>query len=313
MVGRLRSIAFEDLKKYWGEVDFIKPPKIPPLRKYDLVIGQEPTLRIGVYSYLVSRLVGAKLVLEVHADYLRSGLTSFQKTVAEYLLKRCDLVRAVSKKIELDLRELGVRNVIMIPSIYIKTDLYKPLKDHSSRKLLIISVGRLVEQKNYPLLLHAFKKVVKEFPRAELIIHGHGPLERKIIELAKKINIINNFKLMTNWLSEEELVKLYNEASVIVITSKYEGGPRVAFEAGACCTPFISTRVGILYEIVPENVGGVYIDEDPHDVANKIVKLLSDVNARQKMGENMRKIVVENFEWNTVIKKYAETYASMFS
>ncbi len=311
MVGRSRSIAFEDLKKYWGEVDFVKPPWVFRLKKYDLVIGQEPTLRIGIYSYLVSRLTGARLILEVHADYLKSGLTPYQKIVAEYLLKRCDLVRAVSRKIEADLRGMGIKSIIMIPSIYIKTDLYKPLKDHSSRKPLILSVGRLVEQKNFPLLLQVFENVVKEFPDAELMIHGRGPLEKQLIELARKLNITDNFKLVTTWLSDEEMVKLYNEASIITVTSKYEGGPRVIFEAGACCTPFVSTRVGVLYETVPDRTGGFYVDENPVEIANKMITLLSDANLRQKMGKNMRRIVCENFEWETAVKRYAEAYLSM--
>jgi len=311
MIGRSKSIAFDDLKKYWGDIDFIKPPRIHRLKKYDLVIGQEPTLRVGLYSYLISKLVKAKLVLEVHADYLESGLTPIQRKIAEYLLRRCALVRAVSRKIEHDLREIGIKHVIMIPSIYIKTDIYKPLKPHSSRKPLVLSIGRLVEQKNFPLLLRAFKEVVKEVPEAEIIIHGRGPLERQILELAKKLNLSNNFKLVTEWLTEEKIVSLYNEASILAITSRYEGGPRVAFEAGACCTPFVSTKVGILCEVVPEGVGGLYASGDFREIADKIVTLLNDTNARQRMGENMRKIVLENFEWNTAIRRYAEAYINL--
>ncbi len=311
MIGRSKSIAFDDLKKYWGEIDFIKPPRIHRLKKYDLVIGQEPTLRIGLYSYLVSKLVNAKLVLEVHADYLKSGLTPIQRKIAEYLLRRCVLVRAVSKKIEEDLREIGVKNVAVIPSIYIKTNVYKPLKHHSSRKPLVLSVGRLVEQKNFPLLLRAFKDVVKEVPEAEIIIHGRGPLERQILELARRLDLSSSFKLVTRWLTEEEIVSLYNEASILAITSRYEGGPRVAFEAGACCTPFVSTRVGILHESVPDGVGGLYTSENSREIAEKIITLLNDASTRQKMGENMRRIVLENFEWNTTIKRYAEAYTNL--
>lgn len=311
MVGRSKSICFEDLKKYWGEVDFIKPFKMHRLGKHDLVIGQEPTPRIGIYSYIISKLDKAKLVLEVHADYLKSGLTFYQRKIAEYLLKRCDLVRAVSKKIEKDLQETGVKNIVMIPSIYIKTEVYKPLIPHSLRKPLILSIGRLVEQKNFPLLLYAFKEVIREIPEAELIIHGRGPLEKDIIKLAWNIGLSSNLKFVTRWLTEEELVSLYNEASVLAITSRYEGGPRVAFEAGACCTPFISTKVGILYEMVPDGVGGLYVDEDPGEIADKIIALLNDSYARQRMGENMRKIVLENFEWNTAVKRYAEAYLNL--
>lgn len=310
MVGRSKSIAFNELQRYWGEVSFVKPPQLVKPKKYDIVIGQEPTLRIGVYAYLLSKITGGKLVLEVHADYLESGLTPLQKRIAEYLLTRSSLVRAVSWKIAEDLKKLDVKNIVMIPSIYVKTDVLRPLKNHSSRKPLILSVGRLVEQKNLPLLLHAFKKVEEEIPEAELLIHGRGPKEKEIVYLARKLGL-KNFRLITEWLPEEELVYLYNEAALLVITSRYEGGPRVAFEAGACNTPFLSTRVGILVEVAQHGIHGFFA-ERVEEFSEKIITLIQDSELREKMGQNFRKLVIEEFEWSKAIKRYAECYLGYF-
>jgi glycosyltransferase involved in cell wall biosynthesis len=310
MVGRSKSIAFDELQRYWGEVSFVKPPQLVKPKRYDLVIAQEPTPRIGVYAYVLSKITGAKLVLEVHADYLELGLTPFQRRIAKYLLRRCNLVRAVSWKIMEDVKRLGVKNVVIIPSIYVKTDIFRPLKGHSSRKPIILSVGRLVEQKNLPLLLYAFKKIEEEVPEAELLIHGKGPQGKEVIYLARKLEL-KNFKLVTNWLSEEELVHLYNEAALLAITSKYEGGPRVAFEAGACHTPFVSTRVGILAEIARNGQHGFFAD-NVEEFSEKIITLIQDSGLRERMGENFRKLVVEEFEWNKAIKRYAECYLNYF-
>jgi len=309
MIGRNKSIAFDELQRYWGEVSFIKPPQLIKPRRYDLIIAQEPTLRIGIYAYLLSKITGAKLILEVHADYLESGLTPLQKRIAEYLLKRCSLVRAVSWKIAEDIKRLGAKNIVMIPSIYVKTDIFRPLKNHSSRRPIILSIGRLVKQKNFPLLLSAFKKVEEEISEAELVIHGRGPQEKEILYLARKLGL-KNFKLFTQWLPEEELVNLYNEAALLAITSKYEGGPRVAFEAGACHTPFVSTRVGILTEVARHGLHGFFADK-PGEFAEKIITLIQDPLLREKMGENFRKLVKESFEWCKSIRKYAECYLSI--
>jgi glycosyltransferase involved in cell wall biosynthesis len=309
MVGKSKSIAFDELQRYWGEVSFIKPPQLVKPGRYDLVVAQEPTLRTGVYAYLLSKITGAKLVLEVHADYLDSGLTPLRKRIAEYLLRRCSLVRAVSWKIAQDIKKLGVKNIVMIPSIYVKTDIFRPLKTHSSRRPIILSVGRLVEQKNFPLLLSVFKKVEEEIPEAELVIHGKGPQEKDIICLARKLGL-KSFKLLTQWLPEEELVNLYNEAALLAITSKYEGGPRVAFEAGACHTPFVSTRVGILAEVARHGLHGFFAYK-PDEFAEKITTLMQDPLLREKMGENFRKLVKEDFEWYKSIRRYAKCYLNI--
>ena len=63
MIGRSKSIAFEDLRKHWGEVDFARPPRIP-IGAYDLVIAQEPTLRIGVAAWLAATVAARGVTLE---------------------------------------------------------------------------------------------------------------------------------------------------------------------------------------------------------------------------------------------------------
>jgi len=310
MIGRSRSIAFDDLRRYWGEVEYAKPPHIP-IKKYDLVVGQEPTPRIGIPAYLIARLVGAKLVLEVHADYIPSGLSPIQRFIAKYLLRRSDLVRAVSRRIEADLRKLGVKKISMTPSIYIKTNVFRPLKPHIDREPIILSVGRLVKQKNFPMLLKAFKIVKESLPEAGLIIVGRGPLEAEIRGLAARLKLGDDFTLIKRWIGEQELVKLYNDAAVLAITSRYEGGPRVAFEAGACQTPFVSTRVGILAETAKDGAHGFFA-EDTTRFAEKLLELLQDHKLRQDLGEAFRKMIAERFEWNRVVKVYAESYLKFF-
>ena len=306
MIGRSKSIAFEELEKYWGEVIFAKPPKIR-FEKYDLVVAQEPTPRIGIPAYLAAKLTGAKLVMEVHADYIHSGLSPLQKFIAIHLLKRCDLVRAVSGKIARELEELGIGNVAIIPSIYIKTDIYRPMKPHQKREPIILSVGRLVEQKNFPLLLKAFKILVEEVPEARLIIIGRGPLENRILEYVRRLDLKDSFRLVKRWLSEDDLVKMYNDAAILAITSRYEGGPRVAFEAGACHTPFVSTPVGILAEVARDGVHGFFAKK-PHAIAERMIEMIQDPGLRERLGENFRRLILKSFEWHKAVKYYAESY-----
>lgn len=308
MVGRKKSIAFEDLKKYWGDVTFSYPPNIP-LKKYDLVIAQEPTLRIGLPSYLFAKTCNAKLIVEVHGGYLENWLKGIQKHVSFFILRRADLIRAVNTCIANQLRKIGIKKSIMIiPSVYVRTDILNLMKKHVERNKIVMYAGRFVSEKNLPLLINSFRHVVKEEPSAKLLLVGDGPEKTRLLQLIKDYKLMESVTLIDRWLTLKELAYYYNEAAVFALTSFYEGGPRAVFEAGACGTPFVSTRVGILYETVPEGVGGFYVSKDSQEIANKIIALLNDVNTREKMGENMRKIVLENFEWNTAVKRYAEAY-----
>ena len=310
MIGRSKSIAFEDLRKHWGEVDFARPPRIP-IGAYDLVIAQEPTLRIGVAAWLAAMLCGAKFAVEVHGGYLEY-LSSIQKAASLLVLREADLVRAVNSEIARQLRGIGLRNVLVIPSIYVKTSIFKPIKKHRGRGKVVIYAGRFAPEKNLPLLIKAFKLVLAKEPSAKLMLIGKGPEKPLLLKIIKEQGIEERVTLVDKWISPEELARYYNEAAVFALTSLYEGGPRAICEAGACETPFVSTPVGILPEVVKDGVGGFFVKRrDPHELAEKIVTLLQDQELRREMGENLREIVIQNFEWDKAVRRYAESYLSL--
>jgi len=308
MVGRRKSIAFNELKKYWGEVIFSSPPRIP-LKKYDLIIAQEPTLRIGPAAYLTAKICGGKLIVEVHGGYIKGWLKGVQKTVSVFVLKNADFVRAVNNNIANQLRRISIEKILVIPSVYVRTDILKIMKNQMEREKIVLYAGRIAPEKNLPLLVQSFKHVIKEERTAKLLIIGEGPAKAKLTRLIKEYNLHGAVTLLDEWLSLEELAIYYNEAAIFVLTSLYEGGPRVIFEAGACGTPFISTPVGILPEVVGDGECGYFLNNpDPKELAEKILLLLDQPDLRQKMGETFRRIIIEKFEWSKAIRRYAEAY-----
>jgi glycosyltransferase involved in cell wall biosynthesis len=308
MVGRRKSIAFDELKKYWGEVIFSSPPRIP-LKKYDLIIAQEPTLRIGPIAYLTAKICRAKFIVEVHGGYIEGWLKGVQKTVSVFILKSADFVRAVNNNIANQLRRISIKKILVIPSVYVRTDILKLMKNHTQREKIVLYAGRIAPEKNLPLLIQSFKYIIREERTAKLLIIGEGPEIAKLTRLIKEYNLGGAVTLLDKWLSLDELAIYYNEAAIFVLTSLYEGGPRAIFEAGACGTPFISTPVGILPEVVNDGECGYFLNNpNPKELAEKILLLLDQPDLRQKMGETFRRIIIEKFEWSKAIRRYAEAY-----
>ncbi|MEM2683636.1 MAG: glycosyltransferase family 4 protein, partial [Nitrososphaerota archaeon] len=105
----------------------------------------------------------------------------------------------------------------------------------------------------------------------------------------------------------DELVRHYNEAAVFVCTSYHEGGPRTVFEAAACLTPTVSTRVGMVDETLRDGESVLLVRErSPELLAEKIAELLSDSAKRAEIAERARQVVVKEFEWEKSVKRYAE-------
>lgn len=100
----------------------------------------------------------------------------------------------------------------------------------------IIAVGRLASQKNYPLLLCAFAKVVNKI-KDTLIIYGKGSEEQNLRNLTKQLGISErvNFAGVSS-----QLWRDIRNAKLFVLTSEYEGMPNALMEAMALGIPVIS-------------------------------------------------------------------------
>ena len=89
-----------------------------------------------------------------------------------------------------------------------------------------------------------------------------------------------------------------------------EGGPRVTLEAMACKVPVITSRVGVMLDIIKEGENGLFIDWNPKDIADKIMLLLKDNSLRQKIAENGHQ-TIQQFERKKVIENYAKFYQNL--
>src|SRR5262249_29674868 len=101
----------------------------------------------------------------------------------------------------------------------------------------IISVGRLIEQKDQQTLIHAFAKVRSHRP-CRLIILGEGEKRATLAALAQKLGVGSDV-LMPGFIANP--YSWMSKSAVFVLSSKFEGLSTVLIEAMQCGTPVIST------------------------------------------------------------------------
>jgi len=314
MMGRKPSVALEELARIWGEARFAKPHHIPT-RRYDLVVAQEPTARVGLPSLVASKLSAAALACEVHGDYLGAGfLPAKDRIVAPLILRSADFVRAVNRRIASRLRSMGLEKVVIIPSVYVKLDVFRPTTNPEERSPVVVAAGRMSREKGLDLLLQAFSLVLREVPDAELRLLGDGPELDRLVKVAQRLGLSKALRPSRRWLTHAELAEQYNQAAVYACTSLFEGGPRTVFEAAACLTPTVSTFVGIIPEVFSEDSSVLFVKRrDPRELADKLLALITDPARRKTIASNAREIVMREFEWGKAVQRYAETYASLVS
>jgi glycosyltransferase involved in cell wall biosynthesis len=102
---------------------------------------------------------------------------------------------------------------------------------------VIVAAGRLVELKDYPTLLQAFARIIRQRP-ARLIILGDGPLRQDLRNLAKELAIGDRVDLPGFVANPMPFMR---NATAFALTSRAEGFGNVLVEAMACGTPVVST------------------------------------------------------------------------
>ena len=111
-----------------------------------------------------------------------------------------------------------------------------------------LAVGRLEKVKGFDLLIASWKNI-----GANLVIIGSGKERNKLNELIEKNNLSEKVKII-DAVKKEELLNYYQDAFVLIISSRDEGGPRVALEALYLEIPVISTDVGHMSQILPKEL-----------------------------------------------------------
>jgi glycosyltransferase involved in cell wall biosynthesis len=149
-------------------------------------------------------------------------------------------------------------------------------------ELLVLAVGRLTGQKGFDLLLTAWPAVVAAVPEARLRIVGDGEDRSALVAQAAALGV----GASVEWVAPTPYIERhYREAAVFVLPSRYEGMPFTLLEAQALGVPAVAfdCRTGP-GEIVTAGTGVVVPPGDTDQLAQALVRLLSDPESRARMG-----------------------------
>jgi glycosyltransferase involved in cell wall biosynthesis len=152
------------------------------------------------------------------------------------------------------------------------------------KKNLIVSCGRLSNQKNQKLLIQAFNRIKERVPDAKLYIYGEGALENSLLEL------IDSYGLQKRILLKGQINNVkdaLSEADLFVLSSDYEGMPNALMEAMAVGLPCISTDCpcGGPRELIEDGVNGMLVSVgDVESLSKAIVKVLEDVDLKEHLA-----------------------------
>lgn len=167
------------------------------------------------------------------------------------------------------------------------------------------SVGRLVEQKDYPNQLRAFAMAAKE-ARLRMVIAGGGPLEDELRALADRLGVADRVCFLGE---QRDVWPVLKCLDAFVIASKFEPYGVAILEAMAAGLPIVATEVDELPVILDHGRAGVLVPaERPEALAHALVQVATDHELRSRIARHARALANERYSLPAVLAAYQRLY-----
>jgi len=225
-------------------------------------------------------------ILRPTLDSLWNRYLSWLYTKTELLIYPTEMARGLLEKLN------HKKKPSRVVSNGINLQEFKPLEignfysryniPQGATKLLF--VGRLFPEKSINTLIKAVPHIIEKNPKTHTMIVGGGHQREKLEKLALKLGV-EKYITFLGLVSEEDKILAYNACDIFILPSLAELEGMVVLEAMACGKPVIvsDAEMSASRYFVDGN-GFLFKAEDHVDLAHQVLKLIVDVNLREKMG-----------------------------
>jgi phosphatidylinositol alpha-1,6-mannosyltransferase len=277
----------------------------------------------GIVAYLLHRALGFSYSMWAYGyEFAKFENKALVKDLYLKIYAEAKFIAAITVFVKDRLVKFGVRaDKIIIVKPGTDPQRYYPFKVVSEflkkydleNKKVVLSVGRLVERKGVDMTIRALKDVVERVPNVTYAVVGTGPFSARLEEIARQEGM-SNYLRFCGRVKPEELAMFYNACDCLIMASRtldkkgdVEGYGIVYLEANACQKPVIGGRDGGMSEAIEEGKTGLLVNSScPKDIAQALIRLLTDKEYAEILGRNGRLRVVNELNWDRAIRLFHE-------
>ncbi|MCI5560033.1 MAG: glycosyltransferase family 4 protein [Phocaeicola sp.] len=266
-------------------------------------------------SFLPSIKDGSKKVLEIHfskfkrLQYGRTGIWKWADKWRTYSDEGA--VKRFHKFVVLTAEDAtywgNLSNISVIPN----ARTFSPMLISPLTEKKVIAIGRYSEQKGFDRLIRIWAKVCEKRSDWHLDIVGHGELKEQLQKQIVSLGMVSQITLKP---STKDVQQIYAQASILALTSRYEGLPMVLLEAQAFGLPIVSyaCKCGPR-DIVSHRENGYLIEEDrEEEFVSALLSLMDNIEMRKNMGEKAL-AASEQYAEDIVMQRWEDLFINLLS
>jgi len=288
-------------KKMYSLYHFLKRKKINIIFSY--------LLTTNLIAGTIGRLSGVKFIY----TGIRNANLGKRKEIVQKFIQNTLSTKTIYnnyKGLELLLiKGFNPKKAVVIPNCFeLNNDVIIRKK---KQQLIILSLGRFVEQKDWITSLESIKLLRVKFANFRYYIVGYGRLERQIREW---IVSNNTSKYITMIINPSNINKYYQQADIYLQTSLFEGLSNTVMEAMSFSLPLVTTNVGDNNRLVINEKNGYLCEKgDIKGIFEKLLSLCSSREKRVKLGLESYKFLSKNYTTDVFISNYSQLIEGLFN
>ena len=291
------KIAFQILF-YRPKKIFISIPKqFGPFIKITMIIAMAKVFRIEV----IGELAGD--------SFLFLNKENYQKKIGLYFLRNLSEIRVLGEGIKNNLEQFNICKLTVIDNgIYVPSTISI---EPSAKPLKLLFVGALNYSKGVRNLIETMNLFKDENLHISLHLVGEWSNNNQKEETLKYINSheLNQFITFHGILKDNEKWSIYENSSLLVHPTFWDGQPLVILEAMGCGLPIISTKIGAIPDTMTDNFNGILLEENtPDELAKAIMTFYGNEHLIRQISTNNLKTYQERF----TIKSYIDRMVNWF-
>lgn len=281
-----------------------------------ILVGQ--VLPVGTAAMILKKFLEISYFVSCHGmDILTAAESPRKKKLLNKILEQAAGVVANSEFTKNELIKIGVpekKITVVYPcptgEVGITQEKVGEIKNRLglADKKIVLTVGRLVARKGQDKVIEAMPRIFEKVPNAIYVILGGGPEKENLRFKIENLKLENEV-LLPGEVSEEKKNAFFQLCDVFVMTPRQigpdvEGFGTVYLEANQYGKPVVAGQSGGVAEAVVDNVTGLIVNsENVNQIAEAVIKLLTDGSLAKKLGEQGRTRVEREFQWAVQAEK----------